>query len=402
MQTTHFANALAEHLSSWGLRRFDSDAIYFQWQRETIPSSDLARLTELAQQKSASPSDAAVEVAFYDFSVRPAILPALYSQRYDYYMAVAPLVESQIGTAQTVVDVGCGPGILTTFYAAQHPQTQFVGIDRSTLSVTLARERAEQLGLKNIRFESTDIDQKPLSGSYDLMISTHAILQSESEPGVPSLSWQTFERTKDRRTQVDFEQRTGLDRRLDHLSAALALDGRLVVFEKTRQLARRTPFQRAFAARDYCQLKRPIPIRYSLVEEIADDGPFYVLGRPAGAGQDCVDWDEAPEDGDTNVDISKLIRSPGKADEPLYEEHSASAQAVWLQLADRRIMQETTHEGAGGQQLHVEIGTAQGLCYLYCANTFDARQVVLVRAEQAGMLEAYYHEIVDPTDGSLP
>ena len=64
------------------------------------------------------------------------------------YAAVAPLVAARIGAAQTVLDVGCGPGILTTFYAEQSPHIQFVGIDRSAASIATARERAEQTGFE--------------------------------------------------------------------------------------------------------------------------------------------------------------------------------------------------------------------------------------------------------------
>lgn len=394
--------ALAECLAWWGLRRFDSDSAYFQWQRDIIPSVDLARLTELAQQKSIHSGDVAAEVAFYDFSVRPGVLPALYSQRYEYYMAIGPLVAARIDAARTVLDFGCGPGILTTFYAQQYPDIQFVGIDRSVASVSVARERTEQLGLKNVHFEREDVTLAAPIGSYDLIVATHALLQSEQDPGVPSADWRTFERTRDARLQGEFERRSGLGARLDRLSSALAPDGRLLIFEKTRQLARRIPFQRAFAARHWVLLETPLPIRYTVVEEVADDGPFYVLGRTSTDSQGIYagyQWDESPElDSDAAVDIAQLSHSVAKKDQPLYENHSASAQLVWAQLSGRRIMQETTRGGPDGRQLHVERGQVQGLSYLFCANTFDQRQLVVVKPEQAGMLEAYYQEIVDSVD----
>jgi SAM-dependent methyltransferase len=393
--------ALAEHLAWWGLRRFDSDSAYFQWQREIIPSADLARLAELAQQKSVHHDDVAAEVAFYDFSVRPGVLPALYSQRYEYYMTIGPLVTARLDAARTVLDFGCGPGILTTFYARQYPDMQFVGIDRSVASVSVAQERAEQLGLKNVRFERKDADLASPVGSYDLIIATHALLQSEHDPGIPSADWRTFERPRDARVQGDFERRSGLGSRLDHLSSVLAPDGRLLVFEKTRQLARRIPFQRAFAARHWVLLETPLPIRYTVVEEVADDGPFYVLGRACGkkAG---YEWDESPElDCDVVVDIDQLHLSAGIDDQPLYENHAASAQLVWAQLSGRQIVQETTRDGPDGRQLHVERGEVQALSYLFCANTFDQRQLVLVKPEQTGMLEGYYQDIVNSIDKRL-
>ncbi|MDQ6735841.1 MAG: methyltransferase domain-containing protein [Nitrospirota bacterium] len=389
---------MREHLAWWGLRRFDSDQAYFQWQREIIPSADLARLTELAQQKSVHHDDVAAEVAFYDFSVRPGVLPALYSQRCDYYIAIGPLVADRIGAARMVLDFGCGPGILTTFYARQFPYVDFVGIDRSAASVTTAQERAEQLGLKNVRFERGNADVAPVVGSYDVIIATHALLQSEHDPGVPSADWRTFDRPRDAHLQGDFERRSGLGSRLDYLSSVLAPEGRLLVFEKTRQLARRIPFQRAFAARHCVLLETPLPIRYSVVEEVADDGPFYVLGRASGK-EAGYEWDESPElDSHVPVDIEKLRMSAGIGNEPLYENHSMSAQLVWAQLSGRQIVRETTRDGPDGGQLHVERGQVQGLPYLFCATTFDQRQVVLVKPEQTGMLEEYYQEIVNSID----
>ena len=397
-------NALAEHLAWWGLRRFDSDSAYFQWQREVIPAIDLARLTELAQQKSAHQHDVGAEVAFYDFSVRPGVLPALYSQRYDYYMAVGPLVADRIGAAGTVLDFGCGPGILTTFYARQFSDTQFVGSDRSAASISVAHERAEQLGLHNVRFERADADlADPASpvGPYDLIIATHALLQSEHDPGVPSAGWQTFERPRDAGQQGAFERRTGLGARLEHLASVLGPEGRLLVFEKTRQLARRIPFQRALAARGYTLLEAPVPVRYTVIEEAADDGPFYVLGRTSG-NTPRHEWDESPEfESDAMIDIAGLSRSTPRRDEPLYENHSASAQCVWAQLPGRHILQETTRSGPNGRQVHVERGHGQGLSYLFCANTFDRRQLVLVAPEQTGMLEQYYEEVLKSLDEPL-
>lgn len=394
-------NALAEHLAWWGLRRFDSDPAYFQWQREIIPAGDLVRLTELAQQKSIQ-GDVTSEVAFYDFSVRPGVLPALYSQHYDYYTAVGPIVADRIGAARVVLDFGCGPGILTTFYARQCPHVDFLGLDRSAASVSAAQERAKALGLKNVRFERGDIEGTTPIGSYDVIIATHALLQAEHDPGVPSADWRSFERSRDARLQDEFERRTGLGPRLDHLAAALAPEGRWLVFEKTRPLARRVPFQRALAARGCVLLEPPMPIGYTLVEEVADDGPFYVLGQASVGRTSSYEWDESPElDRRPKVDILELCNLTTRANEPLYENHDASAQIVWAQLSGRQIVHETTRDGPDGKQLHVETGQAQGLYYLFCANTFDQRQLVLVRPEQAGMLDEYYGEIVNSIDDRM-
>lgn len=385
-------DALADHLKEWGLRRFESDQAYFQWQRETLPPKDIAELNRLVERKQASPG-IAEEMAFYDFTAKPHILPVLYSQRYDYYLAIGPLVAERIGQARSILDFGCGVGLLTTFYARQFPDRSFVGMDRSAVSVAVAQERAAALGINNIRFECLDLQQGRLTGPYDLIVATHALLQAEQDLGLPSLNWQTFERGKDPVLQSAFEQRTGLSPRLDRLCAALTSAGRVITFEKTRLLARRIPFQRALASRGLRLLEPPRPIRYLLVEEVTDDGPLYVLGL--GPSQIGLAWDESPEmDAGDTLDLSSLKHKAVAKDEPLYENHRASAQRIWKQLPEHQVLKEMTRQEPDGRQMHVELGTTQDFIYLYFANTFDQRQLVTMDSARALLLEQYYQELL--------
>jgi SAM-dependent methyltransferase len=382
--------ALDEHLAWWGLQRFESDEAYFRWQRERLSSSEIDRLHRHVEQKRSGAS--ADEVAFYDAAAQPAILPVLYSQRYHYYLAVGPRVAAWTSDTETVLDFGCGTGILTTFYAKRFPEKAFVGIDRSPASVDVAQQRATALGLTNVRFECVDVMREPIAGAYDLIVATHALVQAEQDPGLPSRDWTTFERAHDGAQQRLFEERTGVGSRLDRLCAALAPQGRMVVFEKTRQLARRVPFQRALAARGLVLVAEPEPVRYRLVEEVVDDGPFYVLQRRDVAP---FGWDESPEpDEGPSFDAGARNPSVQESDAPLYENHRPSAQRVWEGLTHRRILREKTRGEADGRQWHVELGQSDEGLYLYCANTFDQRQIVLVEPGRSRLLSSYYDEIV--------
>ncbi len=472
---------LVDHLQWWGLRRFDSDSAYFQWQREALSASEITHLNQLVEEKRIAAADVAHEVAFYNFTARPHILPVLYSQRYDYYMALGPLVADRIEGARSVLDFGCGPGILSTFYARQFPDIRFVGIDRSDASVRAAQQRASALGLTNLRFEKVDVEHTTVPGTYDLIVSTHALLQSEADPGIPSATWETFNRPSDQHSQDGFEERTGLCARLDALCRALTPHGRLIMFEKTRQLARRVPFQRALSARGFELLEPPLLLHYLLVEEVADDGPFYVVASRSAVARSGygVPWEEAPEyrdedelyrcdnesarsvwerlpdrfdarveswevptrgsvraergkaagalsylylsagnrvigllvGGQAAVDamtqntegISAFLQCtkgssaspPDLAGLPLYENHTVTAQFVWSRLSNREILQTTTLDGPGGRQMHVELGRVPHLRYLYWANTFDQRQLVIVEESRAPILEQYYQEFLD-------
>lgn len=383
MEQSSLQAALAEHLDWWGLRRFESDEAYFQWQRATLSSGDLVELNRLAEQKRAS-DHAAAEIAFYDRAADARILPVLYSQRFDYYAAVGPLIAERIaeriarsrsgaGSNLSVLDFGCGIGLLTTFYARQFPSLSFVGVDRSPASLALGRERAGAWGLGNIRFECLDLHQTALPGTYDLILSTQALLQAELDPGLPSKDWTTFERAIDAAAQSGFEERTGLGARLDHLSGALASDGHLILFEKTRQLARRVPFQRALAARGLRPLAPPLPIRYRVVEEVADDGPLYVLGRSScevgSAGFNKLDWDETPEP----IEEGELYRCRG-----------AAAESVRKRLPGRVVVREAAWADSQAGAVRAEWGRFAGvLAYLYLT-VGDGFQGVLVGREGNG------------------
>jgi SAM-dependent methyltransferase len=383
-------HALEEHLAGWRLKRFTSDAEYFAWQRQKLSSADLNQLNAQVERKQAG--DRRDETAFYDLTAQPHILPVLYSQRYECYSEIGSRVAARIKEAKTILDFGCGVGILTTFYARQFPDKQCIGIDRSPASIAVSQQKANELGLANLRFECLDVESGPLSGSYDLIIATHALVQAERDPGIPSQSWRTFERARDAHQQAEFEQRTGIGIRLDRLNAVMSQDGRMIVFEKTRQLARRVPFQRAFSARGLHLLEQPEPVRYQLVEEVADDGPFYVLQRGRGAS---LNWDESPEpDEGPPFDLAHAKAGSSDPDTPLYENHWPSAQRVWEGLKGKQMTKETTRQESDGRQMHVELGTTGGVTYLYCANTFDQRQLVIVEPARAAMLETYYREII--------
>jgi SAM-dependent methyltransferase len=389
--TDEIRTAIHEHLAWWGLKRFTSDHDYFAWQRRQLSRADLTHLNRQVEAKRIG--DRRDEVAFYDLTAQPAILSVIHSQRYDYYEAVGLRVASRLGDAQRVLDFGCGAGILTTFYARRFPDREFVGVDRSPASIAAARQKASELGLANVRFDRLDVESEPLPGSFSLIIATHALVQAEQDPGMPSESWRTFERARDAGRQTDFERRTGIGARIDRLSTALASHGRMVVCEKVRQLARRVPFQRALAERGFQPIESPEPIRYRLVEETLDDGPFYVLQRGSEA---ALAWDESPEPDEGRMfDRNAVLAASTARDEPLYENHSPSAQAAWERLKDRDVIQETTCQQPDGRQFHVELGASDGIRYLYCSNTFDQRQLVIVESARAAMLDTYYREVID-------
>jgi SAM-dependent methyltransferase len=390
MTNSPLRQSLREHLTWWGLRHFTSDREYFLWQRQQLSVEELHQLNIHAERKRTG--DSVEERAFYDLAAHPRIFPVLYSQRYEYYEAIGLRAMAHLGKAQDILDFGCGLGILTTWYALRFPDANVVGIDRSAASIAIAQQKAKDLGLRNLRFICLDLQTEPFSGSFDLVLTTHALLQAEQDPGIPSESWRTFDRGHDPSQQQLFEQRTGLARRLDNLCQVLRPYGRMIVCEKTRQLARRVPFQRALAGRGL-QLVQPADvIHYRSIEEVVEDGPFYVLSNGI---QTTAAWDELPELDDGSLfTLNAMLANSIDSDAPLYENHGPSAQVAWEELSERTVIQELTREELDGRQVHVELGVMDETHYLYCANTFDQRQLVMMEEARAALLEAYYLEII--------
>lgn len=88
-------SALREHLAWWGLTRFTTDREYFAWQRQQLSRADLNQLLAQAERKRSG--DRRDDISFYDLTAQPAVLPVLYSQRYDYYDTVGLRVLAEWG-----------------------------------------------------------------------------------------------------------------------------------------------------------------------------------------------------------------------------------------------------------------------------------------------------------------
>ena len=484
-------NELDQYLGSWGLRRFIEESAYYRWQRESLTSEELSELNRLAQARHDG-LDPSADVRFYDFVAQQKILPVLYSQRYDYYLTIGSAIANHIEPAKRALDFGCGVGILTIFYAHTFPHIEFFGIDRSAASIAIAQEQAVKRGLNNVHFKRCQIPDHSPSCSYDLIISTHALFQTERDPGLPSLNWMTFQRSEDPAIQLEAETRTGLKERLESLSSQLSEGGRMLFCEKSHHLGRRVLFQRALTARGYRPVGPPVILDYQSVDEMIEDGPLYEVARKPM--KEVSHWDENPfckrgqsvytcqgkvakefissladaqinpippfqryEIGDTIVTVGtwekclsygcisghkgfcgaiissledKLVireifsgienwtienldqvvrrlwpqseHSPENAGVPCYENHTSIAQKIWESLPHRQVQKEATIQEQDGRGMHIELGTCGALVYLYWANTYDQRQLVLMTTNRLKELKDYYHESLEEMQNVPP
>ena len=81
-----------------------------------------------------------------------------------------------------ILDVGCGPGTISTGLARAVPEGEVVAIDLSEDVLSIAREHAAEAGVENIRFETASIYDLPYEeGSFDTVYA-HQVLQHLSAP----------------------------------------------------------------------------------------------------------------------------------------------------------------------------------------------------------------------------
>jgi 2-polyprenyl-3-methyl-5-hydroxy-6-metoxy-1,4-benzoquinol methylase len=65
-----------------------------------------------------------------------------------------------------VLDVGCGFGLWTAYFAQMHPERRFVGIDPSAARIDMARRVAEHVGAQ-AEFRAENIQTSNLDGPFD-------------------------------------------------------------------------------------------------------------------------------------------------------------------------------------------------------------------------------------------
>lgn len=81
---------------------------------------------------------------------------------------------------KNILDIACDNGIVTCFYGILYPEAQVLGIDIGGNSIKCAKELAEKLALKNVKFEQVDI--KKLSKvckdtRFDIMSSVRSLME---------------------------------------------------------------------------------------------------------------------------------------------------------------------------------------------------------------------------------
>ncbi len=89
-----------------------------------------------------------------------------------------------IARGMRILDLGCGAGDVSMIAAAlAGPDGDVVGIDLSAGSLELARERARDANLRNVRFECGNLMEFQPESPFDAVIGRHVLLHLADAPG---------------------------------------------------------------------------------------------------------------------------------------------------------------------------------------------------------------------------
>ncbi|WP_005034585.1 methyltransferase domain-containing protein [Holophaga foetida] len=75
------------------------------------------------------------------------------------------VIQSEFDIGDNMLEIGCGNGIFTCLMGILYPNTHIIGIDPCENSISIAKQRANILGIKNIDFQVNNLEN--FLASYD-------------------------------------------------------------------------------------------------------------------------------------------------------------------------------------------------------------------------------------------
>jgi SAM-dependent methyltransferase len=142
--------------------------------------------------------------------------------------------------AHRLVDVGCGPGLLTCAYGLALPEAEVVGIDAAPEAVACAEELARRLGARNVSFvagDFLDADAGRADG-FDQLVAVTALADAGLYPADPPGGPEALSSVAD----VDGPGREFRSAGIDRLVGRLSPGGALLAFDRTPDAAQAVRF----------------------------------------------------------------------------------------------------------------------------------------------------------------
>lgn len=166
--------SLCDHLLEFGIQHFQDES-YWAWGGEKLGKKVAAHLDKLRKPLVRGKPKKADLFAFYEFIAAPAIASVVHSWKADAIRATGEFVSSRVQGGR-ILDVGCGIGYLTSWYALQNPMGKALGLDFSPTSIERAKCMATNCKIANLEFNTLDGNQFVTSDPFDFIVDTQGLI----------------------------------------------------------------------------------------------------------------------------------------------------------------------------------------------------------------------------------
>lgn len=188
------SSSLQQHIQSiYGFQIFNSDDAYDKYKESTLSEATLQKLLEVSEPFQFMASiDLDDVIRYSDYTAHQPLAAVIHSQKTRTVIESGVAVDKAIAQADRVLDIGCNIGYLTTWYAQQYPDKEFVGVDISPESIQVATDYANKLKLRNLQFQQRNILETFPAGLFDAIVSTQTfefLRWTAAQPSGPPNSW---------------------------------------------------------------------------------------------------------------------------------------------------------------------------------------------------------------------
>ena len=144
---------ISDYLELLGLKEFRTTEKFWSFMERRYGESTCAELDAAFESLSKGDLDSFYTRFYRDLDVSLGLASLrinLYREFTRWFTEFIPTIDG------SVLDIGCGNGILTCFLAQKYSLATVVGIDKCAEAISCARALAERLKLKNVEFMVAD------------------------------------------------------------------------------------------------------------------------------------------------------------------------------------------------------------------------------------------------------
>jgi ubiquinone/menaquinone biosynthesis C-methylase UbiE len=165
---------LFDHLEQYGIKWF-ADECYFDWVEKNLPEEVFRKVSKGFEDLDDPNLPRNIRRNFFNLIGMDRVCGPVHSMKAKQICRSGEFADSVIEKGDSVLDLGCHTGHLTTYYARRKNYISILGIDEAQDAISFAKGKAAELGIKNCSFEAIDfLSFEPLN-HFDLVISTQSL-----------------------------------------------------------------------------------------------------------------------------------------------------------------------------------------------------------------------------------